>query len=145
MKARRIFLDDLPTTQAAMQRIISVRFAEVLTQAGALKMQRADALHSLRIRCKRLRYSIDLFAEALPVLAPASARIAQLQDELGELHDCDVLIGIAKKHEAPHLLKRLRHDRDKHALRAAGLWADAFATNGPFCELIAYTGFGITA
>ena len=145
MKARRIALDGMSTPQSAIQRVISVRFAEVLAQTRALSTQRPDELHAFRIGCKRLRYSLELFAEALPRLESAKARIRQLQDELGEVHDCDVLSAMAKHREATHLLRRLMRDRDRHAARARALWLDAFAQGGPFNELIAFTGFGAVA
>lgn len=128
-----------------MQRVISVRFAEVLAQAGSLRGDRAEALHALRIACKRLRYSIELFEDALPKLAAAGARLRQLQDELGNVHDCDVLTELAQRKEATHVIHRLRRDRERHTLRAHALWIDAFSTGGPLSELIAYTGFGAGA
>lgn len=145
MKGRRISLDGLPTPHAAMQRIISVRFAEVLSQAAALKNEDPKALHNLRIACKRLRYSIELFADALPKLRPAAQRFTQLQDELGEVHDCDVLLEKTDAAKALHLRKRIARDRSHHVLRAKALWVDAFCARGPFAELIAYTGFGTPA
>jgi CHAD domain-containing protein len=143
VKARRISLDGLSTPQSAMQRIISVRFAEVLAQADGLKGDRAADLHALRISCKRLRYSIELFQNELPNLKAAAARLAQLQDELGVVHDCDVLSELAQERGATHLGHRLTRDRERHALRAHGLWIDAFKEGGPLSELIAYTGFGV--
>lgn len=141
MKARRIALDGLLEPQSAMQRIISVRFAEVLEQAGALKDQRPQTLHALRISCKRLRYSLELFGPVLPRLKPASQRFKQLQDELGAVHDLDVLTLIAKSCKAEHLERRLQKDRERHAVRAKALWMDAFQGGGPFAELIRFTGF----
>lgn len=143
MKPRRIALEGVTSPQSAMQRIISVRFAEVLAQADGLKGDRAAELHALRIACKRLRYSIELFEGELPKLKAAGQRLAQLQDELGVVHDCDVLLELAQTKNATHLGHRLRRDRERHALRAHGLWIDAFSQGGPLSELIAYTGFGV--
>ena len=144
MKARRISLQGLPTPRSAMQRIISVRFAEVLAQAGAIKTDHPSELHALRIGCKRLRYSLELFESELPGLKPAAQRLRQLQDELGLVHDCDVLLALAEEQHAQHLAHRLQRDRVRHTLRAHGLWADAFTRGGPLGALIAYTGFGVT-
>ena len=141
MKPRRIALDGILEPHSAMQRIISVRFAEVLEQAGALKDQRSQTMHALRISCKRLRYSLDLFAPSIPKLKPSAQRLKQLQDELGAVHDCDSLIIAAKKCAAEHLERRLQKDRERHAMRARALWMDAFADGGPFSEIIAFTGF----
>jgi len=51
----------------------------------------AEALHRLRIACKRLRYTCDSFAGALPdELAALAHQAARLQNRLGELHDVDM-------------------------------------------------------
>jgi CHAD domain-containing protein len=53
----------------------------------------AAALHRLRIAYKRLRYTAETFAEAMPGEAPAIAsRAARMQSRLGDLHDVDVAI-----------------------------------------------------
>lgn len=145
MKARRILLDGLPTPQSAVQRVISVRFAEMLALAGAFATLRGDELHALRIACKRLRYSIELFEKALPALKVSAQRVRQLQDELGKVHDCDVLGVLAEESNAGHLVHRLRRDRERHALRAKALWLDAFSQGGPLIELVNYTGLGAPA
>jgi CHAD domain-containing protein len=142
MKARRILLDGLATPHSAVHRVVSVRFAEVLALAGAFATQRGAELHALRIACKRLRYSIELFEQELPALKASAQRVQQLQDELGEVHDCDVLGAMAQDKKANHLGHRLRRDRERHALRAKALWVDAFSKGGPLLELVKYTGFG---
>jgi CHAD domain-containing protein len=51
----------------------------------------AEALHELRIAYKRLRYTAETFAEALPSdLAALAQPAARLQGRLGDLHDVDV-------------------------------------------------------
>lgn len=50
-------------------------------------------LHKMRIAAKRLRYALELFEKCWGRrLSLFSARIAELQSSLGELHDCDVWI-----------------------------------------------------
>lgn len=63
----------------------------------------AIALHELRIAYKRLRYSAELLAEALPEELAALARpAAQLQKRLGEIHDADVALAtIARVRSLP--------------------------------------------
>ena len=52
-----------------------------------------EGLHELRITGKRLRYAIELFDQCLKVSTLSIAkRIARLQSELGDVHDCDVWI-----------------------------------------------------
>ena len=49
------------------------------------------ALHELRIACKRLRYTTEIFAEALPpAVAGLAEPAARWQKRLGEIHDLDV-------------------------------------------------------
>lgn len=142
MKARPIPLQDVRGPQDAMRRILSVRFAEVLAQAPALSQPRPEPLHDLRIACKRLRYAVELFADALPECKSAERRLSQLQDELGEAHDCDVLLQFAKQSGAQHLAKRVLRDRERRVKRAANLWERAFARKGAFSSLIGLTGLG---
>ncbi|WP_069802922.1 CHAD domain-containing protein [Thermogemmatispora onikobensis] len=53
--------------------------------------------HHLRIAVKRLRYTLELFQEVLPEECQAVlAELEQLQEELGRLHDHDVLIALLK-------------------------------------------------
>jgi CHAD domain-containing protein len=63
----------------------------------AHKMASGEAFHSTRIANKRLRYAIEPFRSLLPeevgrVYETASA----FHDALGDLHDCDVLLGTAR-------------------------------------------------
>ncbi len=54
-------------------------------------------LHNLRIAAKRLRYTLEIFAEVLPQeCAPLLKEIEQIQDELGALHDSDVMIALLR-------------------------------------------------
>jgi len=50
-------------------------------------------LHELRILAKRLRYSLELFADCWEAdLVAIAKEVALLQTSLGELHDCDMWI-----------------------------------------------------
>ncbi len=54
-------------------------------------------LHNLRIAAKRLRYTFELFEDVLPSACQGIAKeLAQLQDELGALHDADVMIALLR-------------------------------------------------
>jgi hypothetical protein len=50
------------------------------------------ALHDMRIAAKRLRYVLEVTADTCfgPYAATALKRMKELQDLLGEIHDCDV-------------------------------------------------------
>lgn len=50
-------------------------------------------LHNLRIAAKRLRYTFEIFEDVFPgACSSFVVELTQLQDELGALHDTDVLI-----------------------------------------------------
>ncbi len=54
-------------------------------------------LHDLRIATKRLRYTLEVFVEVLPVAcAPIIKELEQIQEELGNLHDSDVMIALLR-------------------------------------------------
>jgi hypothetical protein len=52
-------------------------------------------LHDMRIATKRLRYTFEVFEEVLPPAGKAIvSELIRLQDELGALHDSDVMIAL---------------------------------------------------
>lgn len=54
-------------------------------------------LHNLRIAAKRLRYTLEVFEDALPAACNAIRQeLEQLQEELGDLHDSDVRIALLR-------------------------------------------------
>jgi len=54
-------------------------------------------LHNLRIAAKRLRYTFEVFEDFLPEKCKAIVEeIAQIQDEIGALHDGDVIIALLR-------------------------------------------------
>ncbi len=54
-------------------------------------------LHNLRIAAKRLRYTLEIFAETLPEsVVPLVKEVEQIQEELGNLHDTDVMIALLR-------------------------------------------------
>jgi CHAD domain-containing protein len=57
-----------------------------------------EALHRLRIAYKRLRYTTETFADALPSDLSALAQpAARFQGRLGDLHDVDVALGCVRR------------------------------------------------
>lgn len=77
------------------------------------------ALHRLRIAYKRLRYTAEAFADALPADATTVAqRAARFQGRLGDLHDADVAIACVRRARAlspdarAELLSALGRERD---------------------------------
>jgi CHAD domain-containing protein len=131
----------------AMRRSIGVRFAEMLECGRSLGTETDDErLHALRLSGKRLRYAVERFQAALPELAAAEERLAQLTSALGDVHDCALLLEAARECGAGSTLRaRIAADRERSLLRARGLWLDAFADTGAFWPLIRVTGFGRVA
>ncbi len=142
MKGREIPLDDVRTPKEAMRRIVSVRFAEVLAQAAALEDAKPEPLHDLRIACKRLRYTLELFGNALRECNPAERALVGLQQLLGDAHDCDILLQSAQRCNAVHLGRRVQRDRERCVRRAQRLWARSIDRHGAFASLLALTGIG---
>ncbi len=54
-------------------------------------------LHSLRIAAKRLRYTLEVFEETFPQeRGPIMQEITQIQEELGSIHDSDVMVALLR-------------------------------------------------
>jgi hypothetical protein len=94
LKARPVKgLDRHATLADNLQRIVATRLDELCAFAPrALDPARVKPLHDMRIAAKRLRYILEVGAEPCfgPYAATAIKRAKELQDLLGELHDCDV-------------------------------------------------------
>lgn len=54
-------------------------------------------LHNMRIAAKRLRYTLEIFEETFPPeCASIIQEITQIQEELGSIHDSDVMIALLR-------------------------------------------------
>jgi CHAD domain-containing protein len=76
-----------------LERIVRVRIDELHSFVPkALDPAEVTALHDMRIAAKRLRYILEVGAEPCfgSYAETAIKRIKELQDLLGEIHDCDV-------------------------------------------------------
>lgn len=84
---------DMPLAQAAA-RIVRMRLEELDSFVPrALDPDEVGALHDLRIAAKRLRYLLEVMAPALGEhAAEAAKRARDVQEVVGEVHDCDVLL-----------------------------------------------------
>jgi CHAD domain-containing protein len=109
----------------AAQRIAAQRVADMLQFDEAVRdPANIRELHDLRIAAKRLRYTLEVLGDALgPSSAIAEDEAKALQDVLGEVHDCDVLIPLVDEH-----VGRLR-DIDRDHLLAYGGEPAALATS----------------
>ena len=94
MKARAVKgLDPDATLADNLERIVATRLDELCSFVPrALDPARVKALHDMRIAAKRLRYILEVGAGPCfgPYATAAIKRTKDLQDLLGELHDCDV-------------------------------------------------------
>jgi hypothetical protein len=95
VKARRIKkLDPSARLDQNAARIVRTRLRELLSFAPeALSAESKEAQHNMRIAAKRLRYVLEVtgFCFGKPA-GTARRRARDLQDLLGEIHDCDVML-----------------------------------------------------
>lgn len=132
MRAHRVegLVATMPLADAA-RRIVAVRSAELYAFVPeALDEQEVTAMHDMRIAAKRLRYLLELVGFCLgDVGAEAQARARELQDVLGEIHDCDVMLAriAARRAGEPDgfdaLAARFRGRRAAQYARFLTLWA----------------------
>ena len=117
MKARRVKgLDPAGTLVDNAERFVATRLDELVGFAPQVfDPAEVEALHDLRIAAKRLRYVLEVTSDLFGPYAPeAGKRTKQLQDLVGDIHDCDVL--------EPRLLALLDElrDEDVAAVRSGG-------------------------
>jgi CHAD domain-containing protein len=135
----------MPLAVAARQ-IVAVRSAELYAFVPeALNEHAITAMHDMRIAAKRLRYVLELVGFCLgEVGAEAQARARELQEVLGEIHDCDVMLGrIATSHASEPagfdaLAERFRARRAEQFAQFTALWA-SIAQSGLRDRLLAAT------
>ncbi|WP_040444059.1 CHAD domain-containing protein [Ktedonobacter racemifer] len=98
-KARAIHgLQPHATTGENARKIIETRLDELYQWEKYVgEPYRSSELHDMRIAAKRLRYTLELFADALPPACAALVKdVEQIQGELGELHDNDVMVALLR-------------------------------------------------
>ena len=120
MKARRVHgLDPEGPLADNVERIVRVRLDELYGfMPKAADPRHVEALHDMRIAAKRLRYVLELFAPLFGAYAETAAKRArELQDLLGEIHDCDVTI--------PRVEELIEELRVRDALEVRALAGDA--------------------
>jgi CHAD domain-containing protein len=95
VKARRVKgLKADMRLDAAMERTIAVRLDELCAfMPAAADPAQVELLHDMRIAAKRLRYVLELTGFCFGPYAPKAAKRArQLQELIGEIHDCDITL-----------------------------------------------------
>ena len=95
MKARRVKgLEPDGALADNAERILLVRLDELCSfMPAAADPAAVVALHDMRIAAKRLRYVLEVTGRCFgPYARNATKMVKELQDLLGEIHDCDVQI-----------------------------------------------------
>ena len=103
MKARKVKgVDPKAPLADDAQRIVAVRLDELCAfMPQAADPDEVEALHDMRIAAKRLRYALEVTYECFgPYAKTAVKHVKELQDLLGEIHDCDVQLPEAQQHLA---------------------------------------------
>jgi len=73
--------------------VLWARLEEVQAFEPAIPEASIELLHELRIAGKHLRYTLDLFGDALGSDGKAlRSELVEVQDQLGALHDADVAL-----------------------------------------------------
>ena len=88
------------SVRANARKIVATRTDEFFAFAPSLAdPANVTQLHDMRIAAKRLRYALELFADALgPDTAACIERIKEFQDNVGDIHDHDVHADILRAH-----------------------------------------------
>ena len=113
MKARPVKkLDPSKSLGENAARIVQVRLDEMMDLAPRALDGKTKAQHDMRIAAKRLRYVLEVTGFCFGRPADTARRRARdLQDILGEIHDCDVMLPRVRAH-----LKELQRS-DARAVR----------------------------
>lgn len=108
------------TTENA-RRIARTRLEELYDWAAYVHdASLSRELHNMRIAAKRLRYTLEIFAEVLPeATADVIKEVTQIQEELGVLHDSDVMIELLQLCLEPGIsyedaLAEVEMDEERH-------------------------------
>ena len=90
--------------------ILAVRIAELYGWEPVIPHPEAiEPLHAMRISAKRLRYTLELFAETFGEAgAAALVQIKEVQELLGGLHDIDVRIALVEDEQTTTALEHAR-------------------------------------
>jgi CHAD domain-containing protein len=123
---------------AALCRIVAGLWRELAELSPSLyRPNKSKRLHDMRIAAKRLRYALELlsYCERGGEPKELASEVADLQGELGDLHDCDVWtddlsgrlrqredLSADRRHASVWLLGHFAEKRARHYVAALNLW-----------------------
>jgi hypothetical protein len=149
VRARRVKgLDPAGSLADNAERIVRTRLDELYSfTPKALNPKKVKAMHDMRIAAKRLRYILEVTAFCFgPYAGKALNRAKELQDLLGEIHDCDEmlprvraavrelqdadvdrLLELAADEDdlAPELAAKVKHADAYGGLEVLGVWLES--------------------
>ena len=101
------------------------RYEGVLVRDELAPERSPEALHELRIACKRLRYVMDMFADALGQrAAPIQETLVRSQKLLGSAHDASARLAALRRYYRKHAGSAgLRTYIEAETRRIDALWA----------------------
>jgi CHAD domain-containing protein len=113
-------------------RIIGFRIDELLALERHIRDPlRVAELHEMRIAAKRLRYTLEIFAPLYGAeLTAAIESVKSIQEQLGAIHDTDVLV----PEIVAHVRRELRPDDDPASAGVFGFDLDAAAGMIAMCR-----------
>jgi CHAD domain-containing protein len=138
--------------------MLLIRFAEMYRLAGAVDdPERVQELHDMRIAAKRLRYTMEIFqpcygGELAKEYKSVYEKIKSIQEQIGDIHDCDVRGPAVTEFVEEHakrrpeirvglirLIDKEKQDRDRMYSEFIEYWANLTRKNlrGRFLRLIA--------
>jgi hypothetical protein len=149
VRARRVKgLDPAESLADNAERIVRTRLDELYSfTPKALNPKKVKAMHDMRIAAKRLRYILEVTTFCFgPYAGTALKRAKELQDLLGEIHDCDEMLPRVRAavHElqdadidrllelsadaddlAPKLAANVKHANAYGGLEVLGVWLES--------------------
>lgn len=103
-------LDPKAPLSVNAREILKVRIAEYYHYTPIVHDEQAGVLlHELRIGAKRLRYTLEMFRDVFGESGETQIeRVKNVQEALGDLHDCDVRIALIEDELAALASRQIR-------------------------------------
>ncbi|MFH2135059.1 MAG: CHAD domain-containing protein [Pseudomonadota bacterium] len=121
-----------PALEKFVRKILEKRSKQVLATGSVLSIDDPKQFHALRIACKKLRYSLEMFGSLLPLNKYKAyvSKLAVLQDILGTMNDIavahrllDELDNTARRDTLALVRGWIEHDYAEHITLFNKKWA----------------------